>query len=182
MLCAVIGEQCTQLVRIKFLKVAGLLLGHLWSRYLVLLFYLHFVNTIFLCWLETACFASFSWQIISLPEGERVTSIIPVSEFAEDQFLVMLTVNGYIKKVSLNSFSAIRSTGIIAIQLVCLLVLFSVIFLVQSFIYCISYPLYINMSGSWWWAKMGSLLHKWWPCGHGFTKWNGHSKFMWHCK
>ncbi|OMO69847.1 hypothetical protein COLO4_28907 [Corchorus olitorius] len=57
-------------------------------------------------------------QIISLPEGERVTSIISVSEFAEDQFLVMLTVNGYIKKVSLNSFSAIRSTGIIAIQLV----------------------------------------------------------------
>ncbi|GLT70723.1 hypothetical protein SLA2020_427830 [Shorea laevis] len=30
----------------------------------------------------------------------------------------MLTMNGYIKKVSLNSFSSIRSTGIIAIQLV----------------------------------------------------------------
>ncbi|TYJ38249.1 hypothetical protein E1A91_A05G430900v1 [Gossypium mustelinum] len=57
-------------------------------------------------------------QIISLSEGERITSIVPVSEFAEDQFLVMLTVNGYIKKVSLNYFSAIRSTGIIAIQLV----------------------------------------------------------------
>lgn len=63
----------------------------------------------------------FSWwrQILSLSDGERITSIIPVSEFAEDQFLVMLTVNGYIKKVALNSFSAIRSTGIIAIQLVC---------------------------------------------------------------
>ncbi|KAG4150664.1 hypothetical protein ERO13_D04G017700v2 [Gossypium hirsutum] len=57
-------------------------------------------------------------QIISLSEGERITSIVPVTEFAEDQFLVMLTVNGYIKKVSLNYFSAIRSTGIIAIQLV----------------------------------------------------------------
>ncbi|WRX11942.1 DNA topoisomerase [Theobroma cacao] len=57
-------------------------------------------------------------QIISLSEGERITSIISVSEFAEDQFLAMLTVNGYIKKVSLNYFSAIRSTGIIAIQLV----------------------------------------------------------------
>ncbi|XP_031280857.1 DNA gyrase subunit A, chloroplastic/mitochondrial [Pistacia vera] len=57
-------------------------------------------------------------QILSLSDGERITSIIPVSEFVEDQFLVMLTVNGYIKKVSLNSFSAIRSTGIIAIQLV----------------------------------------------------------------
>ncbi|KAF3434336.1 hypothetical protein FNV43_RR25439 [Rhamnella rubrinervis] len=57
-------------------------------------------------------------QILSLSDGERITSIIPVSEFAGDQFLVMLTANGYIKKVSLSSFSSIRSTGIIAIQLV----------------------------------------------------------------
>ncbi|KAK9733100.1 hypothetical protein RND81_04G043300 [Saponaria officinalis] len=57
-------------------------------------------------------------QILSLSDGERITSIIPVSEFVEDQFLVMLTANGYIKKVSLSYFSSIRSTGIIAIQLV----------------------------------------------------------------
>ncbi|GAB4836194.1 hypothetical protein Ancab_001108 [Ancistrocladus abbreviatus] len=57
-------------------------------------------------------------QILSLSDGERITSIIPVSKFADDQYLVMLTVNGYIKKVSLNLFSSIRTTGIIAIQLV----------------------------------------------------------------
>lgn len=57
-------------------------------------------------------------QILSLSDGERITSIIPVSEFEGDQYLVMLTMNGYIKKVSLNYFSSIRSTGIIAIQLV----------------------------------------------------------------
>ncbi|XP_049404391.1 DNA gyrase subunit A, chloroplastic/mitochondrial isoform X1 [Solanum stenotomum] len=57
-------------------------------------------------------------QILSLSDGERITSIIPVSEFAGDQYLVMLTVNGYIKKVSLNYFASIRSTGIIATQLV----------------------------------------------------------------
>lgn len=57
-------------------------------------------------------------QLLSLSEGERITSIIPVSEFTEDQYLLMLTVNGYIKKVSLNAFSAIRTSGIIAIQLV----------------------------------------------------------------
>ncbi|RWW47566.1 hypothetical protein BHE74_00046423, partial [Ensete ventricosum] len=57
-------------------------------------------------------------QLLSLSEGERITSIIPVGEFAEDQYLIMLTMNGYIKKVSLNAFSAIRATGIIAIQLV----------------------------------------------------------------
>lgn len=57
-------------------------------------------------------------QILSISDGERITSVIPVSEFSEDQFLLMLTMNGYVKKVSLNSFSSIRSTGIIAIQLV----------------------------------------------------------------
>lgn len=54
-----------------------------------------------------------------MSEGERVTSIVPVSEFSEDQYLLMLTVNGCIKKVPLKLFSGIRSTGIIAIQLVC---------------------------------------------------------------
>ncbi|KGN48012.2 DNA gyrase subunit A, chloroplastic/mitochondrial isoform X1 [Cucumis sativus] len=57
-------------------------------------------------------------QVLSLSDGERITSIIPVSEFEGDQFLLMLTAYGYIKKVSLNFFSSIRSTGIIAIQLV----------------------------------------------------------------
>ncbi|XP_020549481.1 DNA gyrase subunit A, chloroplastic/mitochondrial [Sesamum indicum] len=57
-------------------------------------------------------------QILSLSDGERITSIIPVSEFEGDQYLMMLTMKGYIKKVSLNYFSSIRSTGIIAIQLV----------------------------------------------------------------
>ncbi|CDP19181.1 unnamed protein product [Coffea canephora] len=56
--------------------------------------------------------------ILSSSDGERITSIIPVSEFSGDQFLLMLTVNGYVKKVSLNYFSSIRSTQIIAIQLV----------------------------------------------------------------
>ncbi|KAI7734629.1 hypothetical protein M8C21_018973 [Ambrosia artemisiifolia] len=57
-------------------------------------------------------------EILSLSDGERITSIIPVSEFAEDQYLLMLTANGYIKKVSLMYFSSIRSSGIIALQLV----------------------------------------------------------------
>ncbi|KAL3814719.1 hypothetical protein ACJIZ3_015987 [Penstemon smallii] len=57
-------------------------------------------------------------QILSLSDGERVTSIIPVSEFDGDQYLMMLTMKGYIKKISLNYFSSIRSTGIIAISLV----------------------------------------------------------------
>lgn len=57
-------------------------------------------------------------QILSLSAGERITSIIPVSEFSADQYLIMLTANGYIKRASLDFFSSIRSSGIIGIQLV----------------------------------------------------------------
>ncbi|XP_020517571.1 DNA gyrase subunit A, chloroplastic/mitochondrial isoform X2 [Amborella trichopoda] len=57
-------------------------------------------------------------QILSLSDGERITSVIPVSEFVKDQYLIMLTAKGFIKKISLEFFSAIRITGIIAIQLV----------------------------------------------------------------
>ncbi|GLJ14423.1 hypothetical protein SUGI_0233090 [Cryptomeria japonica] len=57
-------------------------------------------------------------RILSLSPEEKITSIIPVSEFRADQYLVMLTAKGYIKRVSLDVFSSIRSSGIIAIQLV----------------------------------------------------------------
>lgn len=57
-------------------------------------------------------------QILTLSAGERITSIIPVSEFSADQYLIMLTANGYIKRSSLDFFSSIRSVGIIGIQLV----------------------------------------------------------------
>lgn len=57
-------------------------------------------------------------QILPVPPGERITSVLPVSDFADDQFLVMLTTKGFIKRTALSSFSTIRSTGIVAIQLV----------------------------------------------------------------
>ncbi|KAH9314388.1 hypothetical protein KI387_023015 [Taxus chinensis] len=57
-------------------------------------------------------------RILSLSPEEKITSFIPVSEFRADQYLIMLTANGYIKRVSLDLFSSIRPSGIIAIQLV----------------------------------------------------------------
>eukprot|EP00850_Spirogloea_muscicola_P021559 SM000253S09048 [mRNA] locus=s253:104707:113051:- [translate_table: standard] len=45
-------------------------------------------------------------QILPLVEQEKITSVLPVKEFLEDQYLVMLTVNGYIKRTSLSAFSS----------------------------------------------------------------------------
>ncbi|CAL9216019.1 unnamed protein product [Arabidopsis halleri] len=56
-------------------------------------------------------------KILSMAEGERVASILPVSEFAEDHYLLMLTVNGCIMTVPLKLFSRMHSSGIIEIQL-----------------------------------------------------------------
>ncbi|MDJ0661003.1 MAG: DNA topoisomerase (ATP-hydrolyzing) subunit A [Crocosphaera sp.] len=56
-------------------------------------------------------------QMLPIPKDEKITSIVAVSEFTEDVFLVMLTRNGYIKKTALAAFSNIRTNGLIAISL-----------------------------------------------------------------
>ncbi|NES93602.1 DNA gyrase C-terminal beta-propeller domain-containing protein, partial [Okeania sp. SIO2B9] len=56
-------------------------------------------------------------QMLPIPRDEKVTSIVAVSEFTDDKFLVMLTKGGYIKKTPLSAFSNIRSNGLIAISL-----------------------------------------------------------------
>jgi DNA gyrase subunit A len=56
-------------------------------------------------------------QLLPIPHNEKITSIIPVSEFSDNVFLVMLTNKGYIKKTALSAFANIRSNGLIAISL-----------------------------------------------------------------
>jgi DNA gyrase subunit A len=56
-------------------------------------------------------------QMLPISKEEKITSIVPVSEFTEDEYLVMLTRKGYIKKTALAAFSNIRANGLIAISL-----------------------------------------------------------------
>lgn len=56
-------------------------------------------------------------QMLPIPKQERITSIVTVTEFSDDNYLVMLTKGGYIKKTELSAFSNIRSNGLIAISL-----------------------------------------------------------------
>ena len=56
-------------------------------------------------------------NILPIEQNESITAVIPVDEFREDKFLIMLTKKGYIKKITLNKFSAIRRNGIISIGL-----------------------------------------------------------------
>jgi DNA gyrase subunit A len=54
-------------------------------------------------------------NLLPLQEGERVVALLPVREFSEGAFVVMVTSKGHIKKTSLNAFSAVRASGIIAL-------------------------------------------------------------------
>jgi len=56
-------------------------------------------------------------QMLPIPKEEKITSIVPVTEFTEDEYLIMLTRKGYVKKTALSAYSNIRSSGLIAISL-----------------------------------------------------------------
>jgi DNA gyrase subunit A len=56
-------------------------------------------------------------NLLLLEEGERVTSILSVSSFREDRFVVMATRQGVIKKTVLSAYGHPRAGGIIAINL-----------------------------------------------------------------
>ncbi|MGI8933725.1 MAG: DNA gyrase C-terminal beta-propeller domain-containing protein, partial [Phormidesmis sp.] len=56
-------------------------------------------------------------QMLPIPKEEKVTSVIGVSEFSEDEYLVMLTQGGFVKKTALSAFNRIRTNGLIAISL-----------------------------------------------------------------
>ena len=56
-------------------------------------------------------------NLLPLDEGERVTAILPVSEYRADRFIFMATAAGIIKKVALDAFSRPRSVGLRALEL-----------------------------------------------------------------
>ncbi len=56
-------------------------------------------------------------NLLQLSPEERVTTILPVRDFAPDHYVFMATANGTVKKTSLESFSKRRSNGLIALGL-----------------------------------------------------------------
>ena len=56
-------------------------------------------------------------NIIELTEGEKVTAIIPITEFADGEYLTMVTKYGIIKRTLLREFEYQRRSGKIAITL-----------------------------------------------------------------
>jgi len=56
-------------------------------------------------------------NILPLGADERITTMLPVREYRDDQFIFMATANGTVKKTPLMEFARRRSSGLIAIEL-----------------------------------------------------------------
>jgi len=56
-------------------------------------------------------------NMLPLEEGERISSLMPVSEYDEDHFIFFATANGTVKKTPLTAFARPRSVGLRAIEL-----------------------------------------------------------------
>ena len=56
-------------------------------------------------------------NLLALSDDEHVTTVLPVSEFRDDMYVVMGTKMGVVKKTELSAYSHPRSGGIIAINL-----------------------------------------------------------------
>jgi len=54
-------------------------------------------------------------NLVNLSQGERVASVLPVKEFTEGKYVIMVTRKGVVKKTELVAYSNPRSGGIIAI-------------------------------------------------------------------
>jgi DNA gyrase subunit A len=57
-------------------------------------------------------------NLLPLDENERINSILPVSEYDKNKYIIMATANGTVKKTSLDQYSRPRSVGLRAVDLV----------------------------------------------------------------
>ncbi len=56
-------------------------------------------------------------NLLSLDPGEKITAVIPISNYAEGKYLLMATQKGFIKKTALTEYNSARKTGLQAITL-----------------------------------------------------------------
>ena len=56
-------------------------------------------------------------NLLRLDNGEKISAVIPISNFAEGKYILMATKSGLIKKTALGEYHSARKTGLLAITL-----------------------------------------------------------------
>jgi DNA gyrase subunit A len=55
-------------------------------------------------------------NLFAIPPEERITDMVVIKDFVPDTYLIMVTKKGEIKKTSLDHFAAVRSSGLICMD------------------------------------------------------------------
>ena len=56
-------------------------------------------------------------NLLRLDNGEKISAVIPITNFEDGKYLLMATKNGLIKKTALKDFDSTRKTGLLSITL-----------------------------------------------------------------
>ena len=56
-------------------------------------------------------------NLLQLQPGEKISAVVPVKEWDENNYLIMATRDGIVKKTKMQDYSNIRKTGLLAISL-----------------------------------------------------------------
>ena len=56
-------------------------------------------------------------NLLPLQDGERINAVLPIKEYREDAYVVMVASRGTVKKTKLTEFSRPRASGILAVDL-----------------------------------------------------------------
>lgn len=56
-------------------------------------------------------------NLLQLSPGEKITALIPISEYKENEYLFMVTRSGIVKKTPMEDFASVRKNGLAAISL-----------------------------------------------------------------
>ena len=56
-------------------------------------------------------------NVLMLDEGEKITAIIPITKFTEDEYFVMVTKYGVVKRINIMEYKTKRTAGLFAITL-----------------------------------------------------------------
>ena len=57
------------------------------------------------------------FNLISVSQDDKITAIYATNEFKEDNYFVMLTKLGVVKKISMDNFASVRRSGIVAMNI-----------------------------------------------------------------
>lgn len=56
-------------------------------------------------------------QVLPIPADDQITAVIPIDSFANEDYVILLTSHGFIKRTPINAFESVSSRGLVILSL-----------------------------------------------------------------